>query len=391
MLEREHPVERKTFFFHMYSPTRPPQSITVGFSVFGWSLAADGLKLLLCLEEIPLSGSLNSNKQHGRTVFIFVRSSSVEEEATRIQQERLTAEEENRTLRETVFESQGRTRAAEAALKRVQAEAADRDKQLRIMTDQNAELLRLLEQEEAQTARLSAANEVQQEACQRWGNTNVGRARPSKGGYRVASTGFGVCLRPQHCPLGLDLLIFSFHPGGSTRPEVADERVREDAVRSSERRAQPHGDKHSTAQELQHVSIEQGVGESWPSGPPSPQLTVRRLTFKRRPEYVVAVLFYCCMRGDLSISPLVGTALTVQTQTPTTGNRERAGGVALQVREPSRHSQKPRGDGREGRKRGATPRRRGVADFESREGSSRKAKPAVAVDRLSMMIANTIG
>lgn len=89
-----------------------------------------------------------------------LHSSSVEEEATRIQQERLTAEEENRTLRETVFESQGRARAAEAALKRVQAEAADRDKQLRIMTDQNAELLRLLEQEEAQTARLSAANEV---------------------------------------------------------------------------------------------------------------------------------------------------------------------------------------------------------------------------------------
>lgn len=89
-----------------------------------------------------------------------LRSDRVEEEATRIQQERLTAEEENRTLRETVFDSQGRARAAEAALKRVQAEAADRDKQLRIMTDQNAELLRLLEQEEVQTARLSAANEV---------------------------------------------------------------------------------------------------------------------------------------------------------------------------------------------------------------------------------------
>lgn len=88
------------------------------------------------------------------------RPARVEEEATRIQQERLTAEEENRTLRETVFESQGRARAAEAALKRVQAEAADRDKQLRIMTDQNAELLRLLEQEEAQTSRLSSANEV---------------------------------------------------------------------------------------------------------------------------------------------------------------------------------------------------------------------------------------
>lgn len=96
----------------------------------------------------------------------------MEEEATRIQQERLTAEEENRTLRETVFESQGRARAAEAALKRVQAEAADRDKQLRIMTDQNAELLRLLEQEEAQTARLSAANEVR--TRWRWGELFVG-------------------------------------------------------------------------------------------------------------------------------------------------------------------------------------------------------------------------
>lgn len=84
----------------------------------------------------------------------------VEEEATRIQQERLTAEEENRTLRETVFESQGRARAAEAALKKVQAGTADRDKQLRIMTDQNAELLRLLEQEETQTAKLREVNEV---------------------------------------------------------------------------------------------------------------------------------------------------------------------------------------------------------------------------------------
>lgn len=42
----------------------------------------------------------------------------------------------------------------------MQVDAADRDKQLRIMTDQNAELLRLLEQEEAQTARLSTTNEV---------------------------------------------------------------------------------------------------------------------------------------------------------------------------------------------------------------------------------------
>jgi hypothetical protein len=41
-------------------------------------------------------------------------------------------------------------------LHQVQTEAGDRDKQLRIMTDQNAELLRLLEQEEAQSTRYSA-------------------------------------------------------------------------------------------------------------------------------------------------------------------------------------------------------------------------------------------
>ena len=38
----------------------------------------------------------------------------------------------------------------------VQLDAGDRDKQLRIMTDQNAELLRLLEAEEAQSTRLAA-------------------------------------------------------------------------------------------------------------------------------------------------------------------------------------------------------------------------------------------
>jgi hypothetical protein len=157
-------------------------------------------------------------------------SRRAQEEATHIQQQRLAAEEENRTLRETVFEAQGRSRAAEAALKKVscgnakahcaapaasqddhasaarsqwclprqrgcarplppidkaqrthpycranaitsrccvcnapsplpqiQADASDRDKQLRIMTDQNAELLRLLEAEEAQARQLCSA------------------------------------------------------------------------------------------------------------------------------------------------------------------------------------------------------------------------------------------
>lgn len=41
-------------------------------------------------------------------------------------------------------------------MKKAQAGNADKDKQLKIMTDQNAELLRLLETEEAQTAKISS-------------------------------------------------------------------------------------------------------------------------------------------------------------------------------------------------------------------------------------------
>ena len=42
----------------------------------------------------------------------------------------------------------------------MQVENANKDKQVKILTDQNAELLRLLETEESQTAKLSAENET---------------------------------------------------------------------------------------------------------------------------------------------------------------------------------------------------------------------------------------
>ena len=57
-------------------------------------------------------------------------------------------EEENRKLRDQNFELQSKARAADAAMRKAQAEMADKDKQLKIMTDQNSELLRLLETEE---------------------------------------------------------------------------------------------------------------------------------------------------------------------------------------------------------------------------------------------------
>jgi hypothetical protein len=78
----------------------------------------------------------------------------VEEEANAIQLEKLSIEQENRSLRDTNFELQSKTRAAETLAKRVQIEVADKEKQLRIMTDQNSELLRLLESEESLTVRL---------------------------------------------------------------------------------------------------------------------------------------------------------------------------------------------------------------------------------------------
>ena len=78
----------------------------------------------------------------------------VEEEANTMQLEKLAVEEEDRKLRDQNFELQSKARAADAAMRKAQAEMADKDKQLKIMTDQNSELLRLLETEESQTAKL---------------------------------------------------------------------------------------------------------------------------------------------------------------------------------------------------------------------------------------------
>ena len=78
----------------------------------------------------------------------------VEEEANTMQLEKLAIEEEDRKLRDQNFELQSKARAADAAMRKAQAEMADKDKQLKIMTDQNSELLRLLETEESQTAKL---------------------------------------------------------------------------------------------------------------------------------------------------------------------------------------------------------------------------------------------
>ncbi len=67
-------------------------------------------------------------------------------------------------MRDTNFELQSKARAAETISKRLQIDIADKEKQLRIMTDQNSELLRLLESEESLTAKLQGeVNELRAE------------------------------------------------------------------------------------------------------------------------------------------------------------------------------------------------------------------------------------
>ena len=78
----------------------------------------------------------------------------MEEEANTIQLEKLSVEQENRSVRDANFELQSKARAAETLAKRIQSDVNDKEKQLRIMTDQNSELLRLLESEESLTTQL---------------------------------------------------------------------------------------------------------------------------------------------------------------------------------------------------------------------------------------------
>lgn len=68
--------------------------------------------------------------------------------------EKVAIEQENRNIRDTNFELQSKARSAETISKRMQSEVGDKEKQLRIMTDQNSEMLRLLESEEAMTSQL---------------------------------------------------------------------------------------------------------------------------------------------------------------------------------------------------------------------------------------------
>jgi myosin protein heavy chain len=78
----------------------------------------------------------------------------LEEDVNNVNLQKLSVEEENRSVRDSNFELQSKARAAETQAKRMQSDVADKDKQLRIMTDQNSEMLRLLEAEETRGIQL---------------------------------------------------------------------------------------------------------------------------------------------------------------------------------------------------------------------------------------------
>jgi hypothetical protein len=80
----------------------------------------------------------------------------LEEKLSLINEGKITVENANRELSQVNFDLQAKARAAETQSKRMTAEVQDKEKQLRIMTDQNSELLRLLESEESLAARLQS-------------------------------------------------------------------------------------------------------------------------------------------------------------------------------------------------------------------------------------------
>jgi len=85
----------------------------------------------------------------------------MEEESNFIQVSKISLDEENRALRDSNLDALSKARAAEGTLQRIKEESTDRDRQLSIMTEQNGELLRLLETEESNNARLASECEEQ--------------------------------------------------------------------------------------------------------------------------------------------------------------------------------------------------------------------------------------
>ena len=83
-----------------------------------------------------------------------------EEDLDTLQREQQKLEEENKALRESNFNLQAKTSSAEGRLEEAKSECDDFKAQLKTMMTKSAELISLLEQEEANTAKISTELET---------------------------------------------------------------------------------------------------------------------------------------------------------------------------------------------------------------------------------------
>ncbi|KAG7397048.1 LPXTG-motif cell wall anchor domain protein [Phytophthora boehmeriae] len=92
----------------------------------------------------------------GQNAQLLTSLNAMDDEISTLKMIKLRLEEENRSLRDQNFELQSKARAAETTLIKAQTGIEERETQVRVLTDHNTELLRLLEHEEAQSSSLAA-------------------------------------------------------------------------------------------------------------------------------------------------------------------------------------------------------------------------------------------
>ncbi|ETL38568.1 hypothetical protein L916_09851 [Phytophthora nicotianae] len=98
-------------------------------------------------EQMKILGSQNAQ--------LLTSLNAMDDEIGTLKMNKLRLEEENRSLRDQNFELQSKARAAETTLIKAQTGIEERETQVRVLTDHNTELLRLLEHEEAQSSSLA--------------------------------------------------------------------------------------------------------------------------------------------------------------------------------------------------------------------------------------------
>ncbi len=147
------------------------ESATMNFQDSSLSLSSKTEARLLSLAEIRAGREARAGEAlrlkdeqlrilQDQNTTLLVSLDKVEEEATQIQRDHLAVDEAKHLLQEKLVQSQTQERAVKASLERAIMDNEEKDKQLHIMTSQNAELLRLLEVEEEIAGKLSVEKEA---------------------------------------------------------------------------------------------------------------------------------------------------------------------------------------------------------------------------------------